>query len=171
MSQQNSRKSTFRSGTDYLSATIIFGARPMVRLWTLNSEIEVRILSTEPFPMPVTPLPNGQARDCKSRYPGSNPGGVSIFPSSSVVRATSLISRMSPVRIQPGEPGFVCCQDYQLETCVAEMLLHQGCCVMPMQSRVQGYNCWSYARIKGSRGVPTTYCHSPQQLLSTISEP
>ncbi len=94
----------------------------MVRLWTLNSEIEVRILSTEPFPMPVTPLPNGQARDCKSRYPGSNPGGVSIFPSSSVVRATSLISRMSPVRIQPGEPGFVCCQDYQLETCVAEML-------------------------------------------------
>ena len=94
----------------------------MVRLWTLNSEIEVRILSTEPFPMPVTPLPNGQARDCKSRYPGSNPGGVSIFPSSSVVRATSLISRMSPVRIQPGEPGFVCCQDYQLETGVAGML-------------------------------------------------
>ena len=94
----------------------------MVRLWTLNSEIEVRILSAEPFPMPVTPLPNGQARDCKSRYPGSNPGGVSIFPSSSVVRATSLISRMSPVRIQPGEPVFVCCQDFQLETGMAEML-------------------------------------------------
>ena len=67
---------------NHISATIFFGARPMVRLWTLNSEIEVRILSTEPFLMPATPLPNGQARDCKSRYPGSNPGGVSIFPSS-----------------------------------------------------------------------------------------
>ena len=125
MSQLKLSEVDFQDRNNYLSATIFFGARPMVRLWTLNSEfgarpmerlwtlnseIEVRILSTEPFSMPVTPLPNGQARDCKSRYPGSNPGGVSIFPSSSVVRATSLISRMSPVRIQPGEPGFVCCQ-------------------------------------------------------------